>query len=86
MAVCASAIQQPDGSYALHLEPSITDVTTCQYVVHTGSEVAFAPLLSMTPNDALVISGAVCALWAIAWGIRQVGHSMKGNENVQDES
>lgn len=84
MAVCASAVEQPDGSFVLKLEPSITDVTTCQYVVHTGTEVAFAPLLSMSPNEALVISAAVAGLWAVAWGFKQVGRSLKGNENEAD--
>lgn len=70
MPVCAKAVQQPDGSFLLALDPANTSPATCSYVVDTGSESAWAELGAMTINDATVITGAAAAVWAIAWGIR----------------
>lgn len=81
MASCAQAVQQPDGSYLLALTPAVTDVTTCAYVVHTGVEEAQGSLLSMTPDDAMQITGAVFALWSAAWVIKQAIRVLNGDSN-----
>lgn len=87
MAVCARAILQSDGSYLLGIDPSVTDSATCAYVVETGSESLLFSLAAMTTDDALVISSAVAAIWAAAWGLRQVRISITQffNEGSQDE-
>lgn len=84
MATCARAVQQPDGTYLLALDPSITQVSTCAYVVQTGGELALGSLLDLTPDQSLLISQYVAGLWALAWTFKQVAHSLKGNENEQD--
>lgn len=73
MPVCATAIQQSDGSYLLGLDPSNTNLSTCAYVVDTGSDSQIAQLMNLDPNTALVISSCVGALWAMAWGWRLLG-------------
>jgi hypothetical protein len=70
--ICANAVQQPDGSYLLVLDPTQTDYGTCAYVVESGSETAWASLPGMSIDNALVISGAIAGLWALAWGFRQL--------------
>lgn len=72
MPVCARAIQQPDGTFLLALDPANTSPATCAYVVDTGSSSAWAELGSMTIEDASYITGLVALLWAGAWGIRLV--------------
>ena len=85
MASCARAIQQPDGTYLLVLDPTVADISTCAYAVSTGGEAALGSLLAMSPDDALVISGAVCLLWSMAWAIKQVARSLNtGNQNELD--
>jgi len=85
MAICARAIQQPDGSYLLGLDPSVTNPSTCPYVVETGTESALGSLAALTPEDAVVISWSVGALWVVAWGIKQAARIFMENQNVQDQ-
>lgn len=83
MSVCARAIEQPDGSFLLGLDPSITDVSTCAYVVQSSSEVGNS-LLNLSIDDGLQWSYAVFGLWAIAWAFKVVISTLKGNENVSE--
>lgn len=76
MAICAYAVQQPNGSYLLALDPSVTDPATCAYVVETGVESALGSLASLTTDQASIIGGAVWALWAVCWGLKQVARSL----------
>lgn len=85
MPICASAIKQSDGSFLLGLDPSVTDPTTCPYVVETGSESGFASLFSITPAEAGLLAVAVSSLWALAWGIRQLGKFISHEERSQNE-
>lgn len=85
MPVCARAIIQPDGSYLLGLDPSVTDPTTCAYVVETGSEAGISSLFALTPSDASQIAGAIAVVWAGAWGIRLLGKFLSHEERYQDE-
>ena len=86
MAICAKAVQQPDGSYLLGLDPSITDFSTCAYVVETGGEWAIGSLLDLTPAQGTEIATYVIGVWALAWGFKQVARFFDGEENVQNES
>lgn len=83
--ICATAFQQADGSYLLGLDPSNTNVATCQYVVQTGSELVSGSLMTMTPEDAMVISTEVVLLWSLAWSFKQVARVLKGNDDVEYE-
>jgi len=87
MAICAHAVQQADGSYLLGLNPAVTDLSTCAYVVETGSENLLGSIASLSVEQALLIASAAAALWATMWGIRQLGHFLLSTtERFQDES
>lgn len=84
MAVCAKAVQQPDGSYLLALDPAVTDVSACAYVVQSGTDSAWQDLANMSISDAQVIGAYVGGVWAIAWGFKAIAKSFltsQGNEN-----
>lgn len=70
MAVCARAVQQPDGTLLLALDPTNSDLSTCPYVVDDGASNAWRELGDMSIENAQVISMAVGLCWATAWGIR----------------
>lgn len=84
MGVCAKAIQQPDGTLLLALDPSITDTSTCAYVVETGASNAWRELGNMSISDAQVISAYAAGVWAIAWGFRQIRKSIPSYEGPND--
>lgn len=83
MPTCARAVQQADGSLALVLDPSATDVTACSYVVQTGPEIANS-LVALSAEDGAEISASIVALWAAAWGIRAVINVVQ-NSGASDE-
>jgi hypothetical protein len=84
MPVCARAIQQPDGSFLFGLDPAITDLSACAYVVNTGSDEVIASLFSLSLVDASVIGFAVLALWAGCWGIKQLAYLLKDRYEQND--
>lgn len=71
MGACARAVQQADGSLALVLDPTAQDISTCQYVVPSGAEVANS-LMTLTAEDGSYISAAIVGCWVVAYGIRAV--------------
>lgn len=85
MAICVSAATNPDGSLQLMPDTSKTDLSTCSYVLQSGAEVAESSLANLTPAQGLEISVAICGVWALAWGIKQVANTLKGNEHVESE-
>jgi len=85
VAVCAKAVLQPDGSYLLGLDPAITDLTTCAYVVETGSATGWRELGNMSIDDAGVIGAYVGVVWAIAWGFRAVAKSLFNFQGPENE-
>lgn len=85
MPVCAQAIQQPDGSYLLAVNPSETNLATCPYVVESGAEYMSGPLPALSPNEALVISTAVAVLWAGAWCFRAVARSLNLGDRYEED-
>jgi hypothetical protein len=85
MGVCAKAIQQPDGTLLLALDPAITDTSTCAYVVETGASNAWTELGNMSMENAQEISAYVCLLWAIAWGMRAIRNAIFLDEGTKDE-
>lgn len=76
MPVCARAVVQPDGSFLLGLDPAVTDLTTCAYVVETGSASGWRELGNMSIGDAQVIGAYVGVVWAVAWGFRVIAKSL----------
>lgn len=84
MPVCARAIQQPDGTLLLALDPAAPDLSACPYVVETGSANAWQELGNLSLVNASEISAYVGLVWAIAWGIKTIAKSFfytNGNEN-----
>jgi hypothetical protein len=84
MSVCAKAIQQQDGSLLLALDPTITDTSTCAYVVDTGASNAWRELGNMSIGDAQVIAAYVGGVWAIAWGLKAIRKSISTYEASND--
>jgi hypothetical protein len=80
MPVCARAVQQADGSLALVLDPSATDLTACAYVVQTGAELGNS-LVSFSASDGALLSSGVISCWLAAYGIRSVIEVIKGPTN-----
>jgi hypothetical protein len=78
MPTCVQAVQQADGSLALVLDPSATDVTTCSYVVQTGPEVA-SSLVALSVDDGALISASIVSVWAAAWGVRNLIDVVRGS-------
>jgi hypothetical protein len=70
MPVCARAIQQPDGSLLLGLDPTNPDLSTCPYVVDDGATNAWRELGNMSIENATTIGTAVGLVWAVAWGFK----------------
>ena len=78
MADCAQAVQQPDGTLVLRLEPTATDLSTCQYVVQSGAELANS-LFSMTAADGALVSTGIISVWVAAFGIRSIINVVRGS-------
>jgi hypothetical protein len=72
MAVCARALQQPDGSLLLALDPTVQDLSTCAYVIEDGSSNGWRELGNMSMDNASVIGVGVGMVWAIAWSFRLI--------------
>lgn len=78
MPACARAVQQADGSLALVLDPSATDLSTCAYVVQTGAELGNS-LVSFSASDGALLSSGVISCWVAAYGIRSLIEVIKGS-------
>jgi hypothetical protein len=81
---CVDLVLQADGSYAV-FPVETTDFTTCNFVLQTGAEVGNS-LFNLSPAQGLEISMYVCALWATAWGIKQIAKVLNSGDshNVLD--
>ena len=74
MSICANAVLQSNGTYTLVLDPTVTDPSTCAYVVETGGESVMGSLGAMSTSDAEVIAAAVVLYWSVMWGFRQIAN------------
>jgi hypothetical protein len=83
MSVCARAIQQPDGTLLLALDPTVTDTSTCAYVVDTGASNAWRELGDMSIENAELIGACVGAVWAVAWGFKAIRKSIPSFESPE---
>lgn len=59
------------GGVVVDVVPQPADLTTCTLVLVSPTEVNSSPFV-MDNADAGLIGAACFALWAFAWGIRQV--------------
>lgn len=80
MPVCAQAVQQADGSLALVLDQTTTDVSTCAYVVQTGPEIA-SSLVAFSADDGAQVSAIIVSVWAAAWGVRVLIDVVRGSSD-----
>lgn len=71
MAACARAVQQPDGTLVLVLDPAAPDLSTCPYVVQSGAELANS-LFNLTAADGSYISMLIVSVWVAAYCVRSV--------------
>jgi len=76
MPVCARAVQQPDGSLVLVLDPAASDLSACPYVVQSGAEVANS-LFSLSATDGAYVSAAIVSVWVAAYFARSLIHVVK---------
>lgn len=79
MPICAKAVQQPDGTLLLALDPLVTDFSTCPYVVESGGANAWRELGNLTVDGAQQIGSAVGLFLAIAWGFKTLGRVVSSN-------
>lgn len=84
MPVCARAIQQPDGTLLLALDPTNQNLSTCQYLVEDGASNAWRELGNLSLQNAQEISVAVGLLWAMAWGFRTIGKAIPSESNESE--
>lgn len=81
MAACAKAVQQPDGTLVLQLDPTAQDLTACAYVVESGAELSNS-FLTMSAADGATYGGEVVAVWMAAFIIRVIARVIRqGSSN-----
>ncbi len=86
MPICAKT-KLIDGSLLLELDPSVTNFSTCPYVVETGTDSLIAQLSELTPENAVAIASAIALVWSVAWGFRTLAQflqSFGGNTNEEN--
>lgn len=81
MPVCARAVQQPDGTLLLALDPSARDLSTCPYVVEDGASTAWRELGNLSIENAHVLGLAVGGIWALAFTFRALVTALSINQN-----
>jgi hypothetical protein len=78
VAQCVKAVQNPDGSLYLTPAPEVQDLSTCQYVLQSGAEVANS-LFSLTAADGAELSFAIIGVWLAAFVVRSIIEVIKGS-------
>lgn len=86
MPVCARAIQQPDGTLLLALDPTTQDLSTCAYLVDDGASNAWRELGNMSIDNAHTIGGSVLAVWAVAYTFRVLVLALNPMSSERDQS
>lgn len=75
------AAQAAGNTAILVLDPSVTDLTTCAYVVETGS--GLSQLLNLSAADGATYSAGIIGCWVVAYFLRTVFSVIKGS--IQNE-
>ena len=83
MAVCARAVQQADGTLLLALDPTVTDLSTCAYLVEDGASNAWRELGNMSIENAQLIGMYVGGVWAVAYTFRLLRKAVSTFENTE---
>lgn len=86
MASCVTATQQPDGSYVLTLDAANQNLSTCQYVLESGSDHGYGSLFDLSPDQAVSLGTAIALCWTVGWSYRQVIRALGSSENAETES
>lgn len=86
MAACARAVQQPDGTLLLALDPTATDLSTCPYVVQDGASTAWQELGNLSIENAHVVGMSLGLLWAGAFTFRLLARAIDPFHNESNES
>ena len=76
MAMCGVGVQQPDGRIYLAIDPTATDLSTCEYIVDNASSNAWRELGSLTLPQSQLIGLAIAAVWVTAWTFKTIGNSV----------
>lgn len=80
MAVCARGVQQPDGTVYLVLDPLASNVSTCAFVVQSGSDINNSFLLMSAEDGGLFAAGLV-SVWFSAYGVKAIINVIKGSSS-----
>lgn len=78
MAMCVKASPNPDGTLFFTPAPEVQDLSTCQYVLQSGAELANS-LFSLTASDGALVSVAIISCWVTAYAIRSIIEVIKGS-------
>jgi hypothetical protein len=62
----------------LMIDTSAMDVSTCQYVLQSGAEVANSPY-SLSAADGAYLAGSVVGCWMAAYAVRVIINVIKGS-------
>lgn len=85
MAVCARAVQQPDGTLLLALDPTATDLSTCPYVVQDGAMNAWHELGNLSIANAETIGLGIGVVWGVAFTFRVLIRTLSLNQHESPE-
>ena len=81
-AVCVQVRHLVYGDF-LEPVPSVTDLSTCAYVIETGAPSAWVELGNMSIENAELIGGCVGGLWALAWSLKAIRKSIPSFESPE---
>lgn len=84
MPVCARAVQQPDGTLLLALDPTNTNLSTCAYVVEDGASNAWRELGSLSLQDAQTVGFSVGLFWVGAWAFKTIGRAIPSYDSESE--
>lgn len=79
MGICAKVVQV-NGEDLLALDPSQTNLTSCVYVVESGSDLA-NDFFRMSAQDGAVFSAGLISCWFTAWVCRLIVSIIKDSTN-----
>lgn len=78
MATCVKVLSDGKGGPFLALDPSVSNVSTCAYVLQSGAEVGNS-ILSMSAEDGALLSAGIVSVWAMAFAIRSIVNIVRGS-------
>lgn len=82
--ICAKGVSGQDGNTYLVLDPTVQDLTTCQYVVETAGELANGLPLNLSLQDGTQLGFMLLLPLATAWTFKQVARVIGASGNVAE--